>query len=147
MLSASARQPLGRIVEILVGVDAQAAQPDFGVVSAGEEPDLRVVGVVVAQAGGEPRARVVERRGDEAASGRGPLGDSSLGFVLQGLKFRRQRLVVAGSAGSGPAGARSAAGPNEMPTSFIETPTPGAGKKRPTWTWSFRCLPTCGEST
>ena len=53
-----------------------------------EEADLRVVGVMVAEAGGEPGARLVERRGHEAASGRRPLGDAPLGLLLQRLAAR-----------------------------------------------------------
>ena len=53
----------------------------------------------------------------------------------------------AGSAGSGPFGARSASGPIETPTSFIDTPMPGAGNISPTCKWSFRCLPTSGASS
>ena len=96
------RQPPGRVVEVLVRVDAQAPLPDVGVVPTGEEADLCVVAVVVAEAGGEPGARIVERRGDEAAPSRRPLGDASLGLLLQRLKFGGHRRVVPGIRGQRP---------------------------------------------
>ena len=74
-------ETLGGVVEVLVGIDPQAAAPDVGVVAAGEEPDLGVVGVVVAEAGGEPGARLVQRRRHEAVAGGRPLGEAPLGLV------------------------------------------------------------------
>ncbi len=48
-------QSPGGVVEVPVGVDTQALLPDVRVVPTREEPDLPVVGVVVTEAGGEPR--------------------------------------------------------------------------------------------
>ena len=81
MLSASGAERDGRVVEVLVRVDPQAAAPEVGVVAAREEPDLRVVGVLVAEPGGEPGARVVQRRRHQAVSGGRPLGEAPLGLV------------------------------------------------------------------
>lgn len=51
-----------RIIEALVGVDPEEPAPEISVVAAREECDLRVMGVRIAQPGGEPCAGLVERR-------------------------------------------------------------------------------------
>ena len=87
-------QPDVRVVEVLVGVDPKTAPPDVVVVAAREESDLRVVGVRVTQSGRVPRARVVQRRRHEAASGGRPFGDASFGLLLERLQLRGQVRVV-----------------------------------------------------
>ena len=131
MLSASAASRWAGSSKYSSGSTRRHAMPDVGCVAAAEEADLRVVGVMVAEAGGEPGARLVERRGDEAAPGRRPLGDAPLGLLLQRLELRGHVRVVGRIGGQRPGrSARGASGPNEMPTSVIETPTPGAGKNK-----------------
>ena len=54
-------QPLGGIVEVLIGIDPQAPSPNVGVVAARKEGDLCIMGVRVAQARGIPGT--LRRRG------------------------------------------------------------------------------------
>ena len=85
--------PVG-VVEVLARVDPQAAAPDVGVVAADEEAELGVVGVVVAEAGREPGARLVQRRRHQAVTGGGPLGHPPLGLGLERLELLGQVGVV-----------------------------------------------------
>ena len=142
-------EPLGGVVEVLVGVDAQHPAPEVRRCSRStKKPSLGVVGVVVAEAGREPGARLVERRGHEAAPGGRPLGEPPLGFGLERLELSG---MSASSAGIGrQRSGRSAQGVGshrDARSRLIEMPTPGAGKNKATCRWSLRCLPTSGASS
>ena len=137
-----------RVVEVLVRVDPKAAAPDVGVVAADEEPDLRVVGVLVAQPGREPGARVVERRRHEAVSGRRPFGDAALGLLLERLQLRGQVRVVGrvGRQRSRRARAARPAPSRCRPRSSRRRP-PAPGTRARAEDGPSRCLPTSGASS
>ena len=133
-----------RVVEVVVGVDPEAAGARCRGVAAGENPIWASCVCGVAQSGGEQRARVVEGGGNQPRAGGCPSvtrrSASGLSAELGG-----RSASSAGSAGNGPAGARSASGPIEMPTSVIAAPLPAPGTRAVMWRWSFRCLPTWGS--
>ena len=87
----------------------------------------------IAETGREPRARVVERRRHQALAGREPLTQLTFRLSLEALSSGGMDTSSAGSAGSGPAGARRASGPMATPMLAIDTPSPGAGNISPSW--------------
>ena len=108
--------------------------PQVVVVPTGNESDLRVVTVVVAEAGRKPGTRLVQRRGHQAAPGRRPLGEPPLRFLLQSLKLGRHLPSSSGIGGQRAGGvAKRRRSHRERRLQLIDTPTPGAGKNSGTW--------------
>ena len=104
--------------------------------------------MVVAESGGEPGARVVERRRHETAAGGRPLGDAPLGLGFERLQLGGQ---VARRRPDRPAGARPGRAARRDPSrsrsrSSTRRP-PAPGRPSATCRWSLRCLPTSGESS
>ena len=129
---------LGRIVEILRRVHVQARMPQVFVVPTGNESRSarRDCGGRRGRSKSRHTPRTARRTPGRTPSfptrrAAAPLPASK---PEVGLHLR----IILGSAGSGPAGWRRAAGPIERPTSPIETPTPG-----PRRTEAPGCGPSC----
>ena len=104
---------------------------------------------MVAEAGGEPGARLVRAT---TTRGRGPWSPTRRGAArppaLSACSSSGMSASSAGSAGSGPAGARSASGPSESADlGHRDARRPARGRTAATCRWSFRCLPTSGASS
>ncbi len=92
-------QTLGRVVEILRRVHVQVRMPKLGGEPTGNETNLRVVTVVVAEVARKPGTRIVQGRRHQAAPSRFPLAEPPLCFLLQSLEIGLQVAIFPGIRG------------------------------------------------